>query len=493
MKYPLLLAAIIVSLGFFAPPAPAQTQSPVTFDTFFQELSPYGDWMNVDGYGMSWRPRVDSGWRPYTDGRWAQTDAGWTWMSNEPWGWITYHYGRWTTLDDGGWIWVPGYEWAPAWVSWRTNDDYVGWAPLPPEAVWEPSTGFTASVDVSYGIGVQVYTFCPVQYLGWPALRPVLMPVGQNPTILPHTANVTAVSVRNNAIYCSGPDYAVINRRGQYAVPQYQLQRSQVAGEWPGTAEQQTLLKQGVLAVRSPKVYPIFSATSQRSVTTQAPHPRAKPDRRPANPASTGTQAAAQPTPTKTQPSQPAPAAQAGPIYDVTVGQEPGQAPGYTVSGVQVTPQQNPSNVPPQQPQNDYRGGNAQYRQQQAQQAQIDATRQQRQAQQDQPPQSATEIRIQQQQQQMQDRTRQIQEAQQEHMRQIQQNQAAQQQQQAEALQQQREAMQRQLQQQQDRQRQQQQSQQQPQQAPQSGSSQHQPRSQQTPPPGSGWKTFNTQ
>ncbi len=493
MKHPLFLAAIIASLGFFALPAPAQTQSPVTFDTFFQELSPYGDWMNVDGYGMSWCPRVDRDWRPYTDGRWAQTDAGWTWMSNEPWGWITYHYGRWTTLNDGSWIWVPGYEWAPAWVAWRTNEDYVGWAPLPPEAVWEPSTGFSASVDTSCGIGLQVYTFCPVQYFGWPALRPVLMPVEQNSTILSHTANVTTICVRNNVIYCGGPDYAQINHRGQYAIPQYQLQRSQMTGEWPGTAEQQALLKQGVLAVRSPKVYPIFSASTQRSVTTQVPRRATKPDRRPVTPPSQGAQIAGQPTPVATQTTQPPPAVQAGPIYDVTVGQQPGQPPGYTVSGFRVvSPQQGQSTVQPSPPQNDYPGGNAQYRQQQAQQAQIDATRQQRQAQQGQPPQSETEIRIQQQQQQMQDRTRRIQEAQQEQMRHIQQNQITQQQQQAQAMQEQREAMQRQLQQQQDRQRQQQQQSQSQQQQPQSGAH-YQPRSQQTPPPGTGWKTFNAQ
>ena len=31
-----------------------------------------------------------------------------------------------------GWYWVPGYEWAPAWVAWRNNNDYYGWAPLSP-------------------------------------------------------------------------------------------------------------------------------------------------------------------------------------------------------------------------------------------------------------------------------------------------------------------------------------------------------------------------
>lgn len=487
MKRSLLLAALVAMLGIFARPIPVEAQSPVTFDTFFQELAPYGDWVNVEGYGLSWRPRVDENWRPYTDGRWAQTDAGWTWMSNEPWGWITYHYGRWTTLEDRSWIWVPGYEWAPAWVSWRSSDDYVGWAPLPPEAVWEPSKGFSTTVDVSYNIGIQVYNFCPVQYLGWPSLHPVLMPPAQNVTILPTTTNVTTVGVRNNAIYCGGPDSARINRRGEYSIPQYQLQRSQVVGAWPAPAEQQALLKQGVLAVRSPRVYPIFSATTQRSVTTEIPNGRLKPNGRPRSSPAPATQVATQPTPAALPP---AATVQNTPVYDVTVGQQqPGQAPAYTVSGFQVArPQQIPSNPQPT-PQSDSQPGNAWYRQQQDQQAQMEANARrfqaQQQQQQQQTPPSETEVRVQQQQQQMQDRARQIQEAQQERMRQAQQNQITQQQQQqAEAFQQQREAMQRQLQQQQDRLRQQQQSQQ----APPPGSQNH-PRPQQTPRPGSAGQT----
>lgn len=35
-----------------------------------------------------------------------------------------------------GWVWVPGVEWAPAWVSWRVGGGYIGWAPLPPHGVF---------------------------------------------------------------------------------------------------------------------------------------------------------------------------------------------------------------------------------------------------------------------------------------------------------------------------------------------------------------------
>jgi hypothetical protein len=29
-----------------------------------------------------------------------------------------------------GWAWIPGLEWAPAWVTWRVDGTVVGWAPL---------------------------------------------------------------------------------------------------------------------------------------------------------------------------------------------------------------------------------------------------------------------------------------------------------------------------------------------------------------------------
>ena len=39
-----------------------------------------------------------------------------------------------SNLAGTGWVWVPGYTWAPAWVSWRYGDGYAGWAPLPPDS-----------------------------------------------------------------------------------------------------------------------------------------------------------------------------------------------------------------------------------------------------------------------------------------------------------------------------------------------------------------------
>ena len=100
---------------------------------FYDRLQPYGDWVWLQGQYV-WVPvNVDRQWRPYTYGRWIYTDRyGWMWASDEPFGWATYHYGSWGFSDQVGWFWVPGSRWAPAWVSWRSSDNYLAWAPLPP-------------------------------------------------------------------------------------------------------------------------------------------------------------------------------------------------------------------------------------------------------------------------------------------------------------------------------------------------------------------------
>ncbi len=109
---------------------------------FYDELSPYGDWVLSRDHGWTWFPRdVDPSWRPYSDGRWVITDYGWTWVSNEPFGWATYHCGRWTWDLRFGWLRVPGTIWGPARVSWQDGGGYVGRALLPPSARFEIGSG----------------------------------------------------------------------------------------------------------------------------------------------------------------------------------------------------------------------------------------------------------------------------------------------------------------------------------------------------------------
>ncbi len=144
-----------------AAPAPATP----TLDYFQSQLAPYGNWVNLPGYGLCWQPVVDPGWRPYYDGGyWVYSDDGWYWQSDYPWGDIAFHYGRWA-YTAAGWVWVPGYDYAPAWVIWRHADDdgYVGWAPLPPGAVFVDGgwafNGVRVGVDFDFGLGAGFFTF----------------------------------------------------------------------------------------------------------------------------------------------------------------------------------------------------------------------------------------------------------------------------------------------------------------------------------------------
>jgi hypothetical protein len=209
---------------------PAQAAATVSVDFFYDALAPYGDWVDVEGYGYCFRPTVtleDSSWRPYTEGSWIYTDAGWTRQSDEDFGWATYHYGRWTRIE-GQWLWVPGDVWAPAWVSWRADDEYVGWAPLPPEAVWSQDTGFTEYVDVTYDIGPAYYSFIPVHYLGERHLRRWVEPWRRNVDFMRRTHNYTRITHRNTnnyitSIFNEGPDFTRFARSTDHPIRRMDL------------------------------------------------------------------------------------------------------------------------------------------------------------------------------------------------------------------------------------------------------------------------------
>ncbi|MEA3210560.1 MAG: hypothetical protein QOE70_3617 [Chthoniobacter sp.] len=198
-------------------------------DFFYTALDPYGDWFEIEKYGYVWQPgeAANPRWRPYTDGNWAWTEYGWTWASNEKFGWAAYHYGRWTRLKRIGWVWVPGSEWAPAWVAWRRSNDFVGWAPLPAEA--HSSSGFNAAVDSYYDIGPGSYTFVPVEEFSAPTYVGRAVEPERNVTIINQTTNITNLSYRKientNVFYNAGPEIKVIEARSQAPVKRFTVER----------------------------------------------------------------------------------------------------------------------------------------------------------------------------------------------------------------------------------------------------------------------------
>jgi hypothetical protein len=149
-------------------------QSPnASYSYFYDSLAPYGNWVDISGYGPCWQPTVvavNPGWQPYCDrGHWAYTDCGWCWVSDYSWGWAPFHYGRWFHHNRFGWCWAPDTVWGPSWVSWRYSDSYCGWAPLPPSACYRPGFGFTyygrsVGFNFTFGLGINHFTFVPLNH-----------------------------------------------------------------------------------------------------------------------------------------------------------------------------------------------------------------------------------------------------------------------------------------------------------------------------------------
>ena len=132
---PAVLAVSLVlapAVGTVFLPTAAQAQDAIDFRV---ALEGYGQWVQHPRWGEVWIPeQMPPDWQPYRLGHWAYTEEwGWYWDSEEDFGWVTYHYGRWVFDRGLGWIWIPGRDWGPAWVDWRQGDDFVGWAPLPPD------------------------------------------------------------------------------------------------------------------------------------------------------------------------------------------------------------------------------------------------------------------------------------------------------------------------------------------------------------------------
>lgn len=144
--FSLIVFIIIIALSEIN----AKPELNINFGFFYSTLRNYGEWIEIDRDLYAWRPAyVSHSWKPYTRGRWIWTSYGWYWDSYEPFGWAVYHYGRWYFDDYYGWIWIPDYDWGPAWVEWRYSDDYIGWAPLPPYASFHISFGIRFSIGWS--------------------------------------------------------------------------------------------------------------------------------------------------------------------------------------------------------------------------------------------------------------------------------------------------------------------------------------------------------
>lgn len=193
----------------------------ISFQVFYDELLPYGDWIRDPVHGYVWVPYAEPNFQPYaTNGHWVMSTYGNTWVSNYAWGWAPFHYGRWYFDDYLGWAWVPGYEWGPAWVNWRSNAGYYGWAPLGPGV----------SIHVAVNIPSHHWIFVPKRRFVSRNIYNYYVPRRNVVKIYNQTTVINNTYVYDNRTYITGPERREIERATRRSVPVYQVNDSQRPG-----------------------------------------------------------------------------------------------------------------------------------------------------------------------------------------------------------------------------------------------------------------------
>lgn len=222
-KFPAAMLGLFLLLTGTTQSAKAQYDD-VSLQTFYDELSPYGTWINDPEYGYVWRPEVDQAeFRPYyTNGRWVMTEYGNTWVSNYDWGWAPFHYGRWMYNRYNNWVWLPDTTWGPAWVSWRSGGGHYGWAPL------GPSINININIGRRYVMPDFCWNFIPARHIYYNSYPRYYS--GRNRVYIQNTVIINNTYVRNNRTYYTGPRVDDIRRTTNQNVTVYNVSRTDTRG-----------------------------------------------------------------------------------------------------------------------------------------------------------------------------------------------------------------------------------------------------------------------
>jgi hypothetical protein len=199
----IFMLSIILLSSIWITPQKATAQISVSFQIFYDELSPYGTWVDYHNYGYVWIPDVAHGFTPYsTNGYWTYTYDGWTWVSNYSWGWAPFHYGRWLFDPIYGYMWVPDNEWGPGWVIWRSSNGYYGWTPI------GPRISISIAYSNHYNVPYNQWTFVRSRDFGRTDIHNYYINSSNNVRIINNSTviNNTWFNKTSNVTYNTGPD-----------------------------------------------------------------------------------------------------------------------------------------------------------------------------------------------------------------------------------------------------------------------------------------------
>ncbi len=226
IKLPVVAVGLLLLLIGNTQTVKAQHED-ISLQIFYDELSPYGEWIQDRQYGYVWRPDVDQNeFRPYyTNGRWAMTEYGNTWVSNYDWGWAPFHYGRWVHSRYNNWLWIPDTIWGPAWVSWRTGNGFYGWAPLGP----------SVNINLNFGRNRNRYIISDFCWNFIPQRNIYFNNFGRhnwrrNNVFIQNTVIINNTYIHNQNTYYTGPRAEEIRRATNQDVTIYNVNRSNRPG-----------------------------------------------------------------------------------------------------------------------------------------------------------------------------------------------------------------------------------------------------------------------
>jgi hypothetical protein len=193
---------VLATASFVFPKQVNAQQMNVSFQVFYDQLSPYGQWINNPNYGYVWLPDAGSDFTPYSSsGHWVLTDYGWTWVSDYSWGWAPFHYGRWDYDNFYGWMWIPDNEWGPSWVTWRRANGYYGWEPMGPGITVSLSFGRPYNSHSDHWMFVRDRDFERSDLNHYYIDRSEHITIINNSTVI----NKTYVDSKRRTTYVSGP------------------------------------------------------------------------------------------------------------------------------------------------------------------------------------------------------------------------------------------------------------------------------------------------